>query len=98
MRVKNINGMCHAMCRCGSWLAHWKYFGRPHLPLHCAEIMCFQEPELGAHVQKDGSLDDAWYIVPLCKKHSNQIGASLTISDSVALVPANVSDTCGAIP
>jgi hypothetical protein len=59
--------------------------------------MCFEKPELGAHVQKDGSQDDAWYIVPLCKKHNNQIGATLTISDSVTFVPANVSETCGAV-
>ena len=97
MKVKNINRMGHNTCRCRSWLEHWKHFGGPHLPLHCAESLCFQEPELGAHVQKDGSQDDTWYIVPLCKKHNGQIGATLTISDSVALVPANVSETCGAV-
>lgn len=97
MKVKNVNGTGHIECGCRSWLEHWKNFGGLFFPLHCVEVMCFQEPEIGAHVQKDGSQDDAWYIVPLCKKHNNQIGATLTISDSVALVPANVSQTCGAV-
>lgn len=93
MRVRNIEGTSENVCKCGSWLDHWKNFSRQSLSAYCAERSCTKMPEVGAHVQKDTS-DNSWYIVPLCKDH-NRKTASLEIVDSVALVPANVSITCG---
>lgn len=95
MKVKNINGTSQNTCRCGSWLEHWKKFSGQTLPTHCPESSCTQKPEVGAHIQKDGSSDDSWYIVPLCTTHNGQKGKSLEISNSVKLVSANVSTTCG---
>jgi len=93
MRVKNIEGTSQNACKCGSWLDHWKKFSRQALPQHCSEKSCTKKPEVGAHVQKDSS-DTSWYIVPLCNGHNQKV-ASLELVDSVALVPANVSLTCG---
>ena len=94
MKVKNINGTKDNICKCGSWLEHWKNFSRQKLPNYCPEDKCIQKPEVGAHVQKDSSTDNSWYIVPLCKTHNAETGKSLNISDFVQLVSANVSSTC----
>lgn len=95
MRVKNINGTSDNTCKCGSWLEHWKKFGDQVLPTYCSEIKCTGKPEVGAHVQKDNSTDSSWYIVPLCKTHNGETGKSMEIVNSVKLVSANVSETCG---
>ena len=95
MKVKNINGTGESKCRCGSWLEHWANFSGQPVPKYCPEEKCIARPEVGAHVQKDDSFDNNWYIVPLCKVHNAEVGRSLTIADSVHLVPANVSQTCG---
>jgi len=95
MRVNNINGTSGRTCTCGSWLDHWKYFSGQALPVYCPEVKCTQKPEVGAHVQVGSSTDSNWYIIPLCKKHNEETGKSIDISDYVALVSANVSNTCG---
>ncbi|HUS70082.1 MAG TPA: hypothetical protein VM075_04805 [Anaerolineae bacterium] len=95
MRVRNINGTSQKTCKCGSWLDHWKNFSGQSLPTYCPQLSCLQKPEVGAHVQKDSATDGSWYIVPLCKAHNAKTGESLDISDSVKLVSANVSQTCG---
>ena len=95
MKVKNINGTSDSTCKCASWLDHWKKFSSQTLPAYCAEKACRGKPEVGAHVQKDSSSDNSWYIVPLCKEHNGQTGKSLEIGDTIKLAPANVSSTCG---
>lgn len=93
MRITNINGTSDNTCSCGSWLDHWKNFSHQSVPTHCPEKSCIKKPEVGAHVQKSGYSN--WYIVPLCVDHNRQTGSSMEISDSIALVSANVSETCG---
>jgi len=95
MKVVNINGTSDKTCKCGSWLEHWKNFSGQALSTYCPEKTCTQKPEVGAHVQKDSSSDKSWYIIPLCKRHNGETGKSLEVSDSIKLVSANVSNTCG---
>ncbi len=95
MTVFNINGTSDNTCKCGSWLAHWKNYSSQALPSYCPEKRCLHKPEVGAHVQKAHSGDARWYIIPLCKAHNGETGKSLDIIDTVALVSANVKDTCG---
>ncbi|TET21395.1 MAG: hypothetical protein E3J71_09875 [Candidatus Stahlbacteria bacterium] len=97
MKVTNINGTSQKTCKCGSWLDHWKNFSEQTLPAYCPEVNCYNKPEVGAHVQKDSSTDKSWYIVPLCKTHNAKKGETITIIDidSIKLVSANVSETCG---
>ena len=95
MTVTNINGTSDNICKCGSWLAHWKNYSGQELPTYCPESSCIQKPEVGAHVQKGNSTDKSWYIIPFCKKHNGKAGETLTVSDTIKLVPANVSETCG---
>lgn len=95
MKVKNINGTSQNICKCGSWLEHWKKYSSQVLSAYCAETKCIQKPEVGAHVQKDSNTDTSWYIVPFCKTHNGVTGGSLNISENVILVSANVSETCG---
>ena len=94
MKVKNINGTSQTTCKCGSWLQHWKNFSGVALGQHCYEISCTSKPELGAHVQKDGSTDASWYIVPLCTRHNNMKGESIDLVSSAVLVSANKQQTC----
>jgi len=95
MKVKNINGTSDNICKCGSWLNHWKNFSDQSLPSYCPVVGCLQRPEVGAHVQKDSSTDSSWYIIPLCRTHNGETGKSLNVSDSIKLVSANVRITCG---
>jgi hypothetical protein len=95
MKINNINGTSDRICKCGSWLAHWKNYSGQSLPTYCPVSKCYQKPEVGAHVQKDSLTDSSWYIVPLCKTHNGETGKSLEIGESVKLVSANVSGTCG---
>ena len=92
MWVKNVNGTSQNTCKCGSWLDHWKKFSGKTAQ-YCSEKTCTNKPEVGAHVQKNTS-DSSWYIVPLCNEH-NRKTSSLELVDSVQLVSANVSNTCG---
>ncbi len=94
MRVKTINGTAMNTCACGNWLNHWMKVSREPLPPYCPERCCRSRAEVGAHVQKENSGDASWYIVPLCREHNSEHGRSLTISDNVTLVPADVNRTC----
>jgi hypothetical protein len=94
VKVNNINGTSDTKCKCGSWLDHWKNFSRQALPSSCPAKSCNQKPEVGAHVQKDSSTDRSWYIIPLCSTHNAQTGKSVDVSDSVAFVSANKTQTC----
>lgn len=96
MKVRSINLTTDDPCRCGSWLEHWKKFSGQALPTCCPELKCQHKPEFGAWVQIEGKIDNNWYIVPLCKLHNAQFGKSLTLVDTVKLVPSDIATTCGA--
>ncbi len=94
MKIRNINGTSDTTCRCGSWLNHWKNFSRQALPSYCPAANCLNKDLLGAHVQKGGaSLDQKWYIYPLCGAHNKHTG-ELEVSDAYSLVSANKKETC----
>ena len=93
MKVKNINGTSNNVCKCESWLAHWEAFSGQTAGF-CAQETCTAVADVGAHVQKDDPTDRAWYIIPLCKEHNKATGV-MELSDSIELVSANVSQTCG---
>ena len=95
MKVNNINGTSQNKCKCGSWLEHWKRFSGQDIPSYCPEQKCTQKPDVGAHVQKDNGTDNSWYIIPLCKEHNGKQGESITVSDNVKFVSANINETCG---
>ncbi|HVU48997.1 MAG TPA: hypothetical protein VHD85_22920 [Terracidiphilus sp.] len=95
MRITNINGTSDNDCSCGSWLIHWKRYSGVPLPPTCACTTCYDRPTVGAHVQKDTLLDNAWYIVPLCDAH-NRSTAALDIGNT-PLVSANTADTCAKV-
>jgi hypothetical protein len=95
MKVNNVNGTSENICKCGSWLAHWKNFSGKALSSYCDEKKCTAKPSVGAHVQKDSTTDRGWYIVPLCDEHNRQTGKSVELVDNAVLVSASVSQTCG---
>lgn len=93
MRVTNINAATQNSCACGSWLEHWKKFSGQVLSKWCSERRCTKAPEFGARVQKGGSSDQGWYVVPLCDKHDGLTGMALDLVEGVRLTPANAHDT-----
>ena len=94
LAIKNVNGTSDNKCKCGSWLDHWKKYGKQNLPTYCCEALCIEAPAVGAHVQKSTITDNSWYIIPLCHKH-NKASNTLSVVDSTTFVTANRGGTCG---
>ena len=94
MKVQNLNGTSDNTCKCGSWLQHWKNYSRLSAN-ECVVNNCRNKSEVGGHVQKGDSLDQKWYVIPVCTACNAKRGQDLHIDDKVELVPANVSQTCG---
>jgi hypothetical protein len=94
MRVRNINGTGPHTCNCKSWLEHWRKYGGPSWRTICCVTGCNKTATQGAHVQKAGSSDEKWYIIPVCDEH-NAKSTELTIDNDYQLAPANVAETCG---
>ncbi len=94
MKVRNASGIPLYRCDCGTWLQHWTNYSRHPLPKYCAESNCLQQPKVGGLVQVDGSLDNRWWIVPLCPGHATLAGRTLELAPSTVLVPANIALTC----
>ena len=94
MKVTNVNGTTQNACSCGSWLEHWKKFSGQSVT-YCAVNTCIQKDIVGAHVQKEDSTDQSWYILPLCNSHNNEKAKSLEVGIVYQLVSANIAETCG---
>jgi len=94
MKIRNINGTSQKKCNCGSWLKHWENLSKQKANF-CPVRNCLEMDLVGAHVQKDDSKDENWYIYPLCEKHNATKEKSLEVSDIYNFVSANVSETCG---
>jgi len=92
MRVKNINGTSQNVCRCGTWLQHWRNFSGQYT-VTCRALSCPRSDISGAHVQKENSNDDRWYTVPFCALH-NHSSYSVELETGTALVSANKKETC----
>ena len=89
VRVKNLNGTADRRPPTGyvSWKDFWKA-KKGYWPSKCAVYGCTDTADVGAHVKKVNSVDNSWYIVPVCSYHNNQFGKELTVDDSM-LVPLN---------
>jgi len=94
MKIRKVNGTSQKKCNCGSWLKHWEKFSRQTASF-CPVENCLEMDLIGAHVKKDDSEDNNWYIFPLCGKHNAAKGKTLKVSDNYELVSADVSETCG---
>jgi hypothetical protein len=92
--ITNINGTSDIIpCRCGSWLKHWENFSKQILPHYCPVSGCFKTDLVGAHVQMAYTATRKWFIIPLCTEH-NASKYDLEVSDTIAFVSANKSETC----
>ena len=80
MRVKNLRTGGDRLPPTG--YISWKEFyisRKGFWPSSCACLYCKSSPDVGAHVKKVDSDDNAWYIVPLCYYHNNQFGKELDV-------------------
>jgi hypothetical protein len=95
MKVKNLNGTSdNPNCPCGSWIKHWKnHIGVPNPA--CFWDDCNGQGTDGAHVQKCNG-DMSWYIIPLCKEHNGQHGATFEIYNNYEslMVPVTERSKC----
>jgi hypothetical protein len=91
--VTNIHTIGSSFCGCVGRLDHWRramrYVGYPA----CSVSNCREMAILGAPVEKYGSDDRTWYIVPLCTTHAS--GEVLPIRDEAPLASAVVQRSCG---
>jgi hypothetical protein len=94
MRVKNLNGAAQEKCTSGSWLAHWeRHSGQT--AYGCFVVGCRNKRSVGGLVQRDGTTDTGWYIVPLCEDCGRKTGQDLDIWDLAMLVPADAGEEHG---
>ncbi len=94
MKVHNINVTKQKVCKCGSWLDHWKNFSKRPVRKYCPVKNCLDKNLYGALVQKADADDINWYIIPLCSAHGKSSRKSLEIFDALKLIPANIKETC----
>ncbi|GHT13677.1 hypothetical protein AGMMS4956_10240 [Bacteroidia bacterium] len=89
IKVKNLHGTADNKVPNGyvSWLAYWE----TKTGERATECMCIgcnvsgRANLVGAHVKKVGSLDNKWYIVPLCQS-DNMRTDEFYVSEPLALV------------
>ncbi|MCD9515618.1 hypothetical protein [Photobacterium carnosum] len=65
------------------WLAYWRYFSIVKNNF-CSEVNCLNSQDYGALVKK--SDDKSLYVLPLCKKHSDNILKQIEILDSAEMI------------
>lgn len=92
MKVKNISGTSQNVCKCGSWIQHWRNFSGQQATI-CRASGCSRKDLTGSHVQKDVYYDNGWYIVPFCNGHNHASGSVELVAGTV-LVSANKKLTC----
>jgi hypothetical protein len=92
-KIKIINDPETKLCRCGSWLNHYKKFGANIVRL-CVVKECTGHELTGVKVQKQDSEDVKIYIIPLCTTHAESKD-ELEIYDSIPLVSSDTKKTCG---
>ena len=92
MKVININGASQKVCKCGSWIQHWKIFSGESVKV-CRALGCSNNDVIGAHVQKDVKYDNNWYIVPLCHYHKHA-SFPVELESGTKLVSAYKKETC----
>lgn len=94
--VKNISGTSDntLQCDCDSWLEHWESNAGESL-IRCFADNCLKPVEVGAHVQKFGSEDRSWYIIPFCRGH-NAISpeTEIKLKKDYKLIPAILQPSC----
>ena len=86
-----MDGNAINVCTCGSWIQHWRNHSR-QIANVCRAFGCSRSDLLGAHVQKDYTYDNHWYIVPFCTHHNNSAG-TIELVSGTNLVSANRSMT-----
>lgn len=80
MRVKNLNHTADRNPPSGySSCKEFYTARRGRWPSLCACYGCQRSADVGAHVKKVGSIDNSWYIVPLCYYHNNQFGEEIDV-------------------
>jgi hypothetical protein len=91
MRVKNLNKAAQDKSSGGSWLTHWEKHSGQNAWM-CYVQGCIGRPSAGGRVQKDGSTDRGWYVIPLCATCNDKSGQDLEIWAEATLVSARESE------
>lgn len=99
MKVTILNISPGHICTCGSWLEHWNKFSKfGFMTDYCSVLDCKEPHKIGGHVQIAGSSNIHGYLIPLCHLHNRAYGHTFDIYNTIELVPADISNTCGYNP
>lgn len=83
---------------CGPWINHWETHSGETAGL-CSVKGCLNDAEVGAHITRPKAQDEDYqthpFIVPMCREHNGQHGASFTSKKGVTFVWANMQKMCG---
>lgn len=76
VKIRNIKGTGenypNPSCNCSSWLDHWET--NKNLTAgycRCCKVKIDHNSLVGGHVKKVDSIDNSYYIVPLCNSCNN---------------------------
>lgn len=84
--VHNINGTSKNK-RNIPWIDFWRE-KTSRKGKQCKNVICDNEAEVGAHVQKHGkNTSDSWFITPLCKKCNSKTDTFTVLEKN--LIPVN---------
>ncbi|MCD9496593.1 hypothetical protein [Photobacterium carnosum] len=67
------------------WLDYWRHFSMIKNNF-CSEVNCLNSQDYGALVKKFD--DKGLYVLPLCKKHSDNMLKQIEISDTTEIISA----------
>lgn len=99
VKIKNANGTGDRVCKCDSWIEHWKLYSQKTASSCCVKD-CSERATVGAHVTRPIAKNEDYkthpYIVPMCSSHNGKRGQEFYTKDNTTFVWANVAETCGA--
>ena len=90
VQVKNLSGTSddRPPLPWSSWLEYWEFCTR-RKAIKCSVISCNNNPDVGAHVVNNDSIDFNVYIVPLCYEHNNKSDENTFVVNRKDLVCIN---------
>ncbi|MGF1695451.1 hypothetical protein L4D20_01880 [Vibrio kyushuensis] len=72
------------------WLSYWKHFNQSQYSF-CAEHNCTNEHHHGVLVKQSAFSEEALFVVPLCKEHSNSFLTQIELDEQATVIPAELS-------
>lgn len=84
MKYINLKSTGNRKCpsRYSSWLDYYMQSNGLRVTPSCGHKGCSKTADVGAHVKKENSVDNKWYIIPSCQA-CNKVSTSFEINSNV---------------